>query len=80
MSSRSTQSTVAALAIAMVVAMGLAACGGDDDNESADKASGDGGGGGKTIALLLPETKTTRYEEKDRPLFTAMVKEICPDC
>jgi D-xylose transport system substrate-binding protein len=80
MSSRSTQSTVAALAIAMVVAMGLAACGGDDDNESADKTSGDGGGGGKTIALLLPETKTTRYEEKDRPLFTAKVKELCPDC
>ena len=80
MSSRSTHSTVAALAIAMVVAMGLAACGGDDDNESADKASGDGGGGGKTIALLLPETKTTRYEEKDRPLFTAKVKELCPDC
>jgi D-xylose transport system substrate-binding protein len=80
MSSRSTQSTVAALAIAMVVAMGLAACGGDDDNGSTDKASGDGGGGGKTIALLLPETKTTRYEEKDRPLFTAKVKELCPDC
>ena len=80
MSSRSTQSTVAALAIAMVVAMGLAACGGDDDDGSADKASGDGGGGGKKIALLLPETKTTRYEEKDRPLFTAKVKELCPDC
>ena len=80
MSSRSTQSTVAALAIAMVVAMGLAACGGDDDNGSADKASGDGGGSGKSIALLLPETKTTRYEEKDRPLFTAKVEELCPDC
>ncbi len=80
MSSRSTQSTVAALAIAMVVAMGLAACGGDDDDGSADKASGEGGGSGKTIALLLPETKTTRYEEKDRPLFTAKVKELCPDC
>lgn len=80
MNSRSTQSTLAALAIAMVVAMGLAACGGDDDNGSADKASGDDGGGGKTIALLLPETKTTRYEEKDRPLFTAKVKELCPDC
>jgi D-xylose transport system substrate-binding protein len=38
------------------------------------------GGGGKTIALLLPETKTTRYEEKDRPLFEAKVKELCPDC
>ena len=80
MSSRSTQSTVAALAIAMVVAMGLAACGGDDDDGSADKASGEGGGSSKKIALLLPETKTTRYEEKDRPLFTAKVEELCPDC
>ena len=80
MSSRSTQSTVAALAIAMVVAMGLAACGGDDDDGSADKASGESGGSGKKIALLLPETKTTRYEEKDRPLFTAKVEELCPDC
>jgi D-xylose transport system substrate-binding protein len=79
MSTRSKQSTVAALAIAMLVAIGLAACGGDDDDSNGDKASG-GGGGGKTIALLLPETKTTRYEEKDRPLFTAKLKELCPDC
>jgi len=79
MRSRSTQFTVAALAIAMLFAIGVAACGDDDDD-------GNGGGGGadkggaKTIALLLPETKTTRYEEKDRPLFTAKVKELCPDC
>jgi D-xylose transport system substrate-binding protein len=79
MSSRSKQSTVAALAIAVLVAIGLAACGGDDDDGNGDKAS-NGGGGGKTIALLLPETKTTRYEEKDRPLFTAKLKELCPDC
>jgi D-xylose transport system substrate-binding protein len=79
MSSRSKQSTLAALAIAMLVAIGLAACGGDEDDGNGDKASG-GGGGGKTIALLLPETKTTRYEEKDRPLFTAKLKELCPDC
>ena len=38
------------------------------------------GGGGKTIALLLPETKTTRYEAQDRPEFEAKVKELCPDC
>jgi D-xylose transport system substrate-binding protein len=80
MNMRSKQATVAALAIAMLLATGLAACGGDDDSESADKANGGGGGGAKTIALLLPETKTTRYEEKDRPLFTAKVKELCPDC
>jgi D-xylose transport system substrate-binding protein len=32
------------------------------------------------IALLLPETKTTRYETADRPYFEAKMKELCPDC
>ena len=36
--------------------------------------------GGGTIALLLPETKTTRYEEQDRPNFERRVKELCADC
>ena len=35
--------------------------------------------GGK-IALLLPESKTARYETQDRPLFEAKVKAICPSC
>jgi D-xylose transport system substrate-binding protein len=35
--------------------------------------------GGK-IALLLPETKTTRYETADRPDFEAKMKELCPSC
>jgi D-xylose transport system substrate-binding protein len=81
MSSRSNQSTFAALAVAMLLAIGLAACGGDDDDDGNGGGGGGGdGGGGKTVALLLPETKTTRYEEKDRPLFTAKLKELCPDC
>ncbi len=33
-----------------------------------------------TIALLLPETKTTRYETADRPYFEARFMELCPDC
>jgi D-xylose transport system substrate-binding protein len=46
---------------------------------------GGGGGGGDnekggTIALLLPETKTTRYEEQDRPNFERRVKELCKNC
>jgi D-xylose transport system substrate-binding protein len=60
------------VAVALTV---LAACGGDDDD-----AGGGGGGGGKQIALLLPETKTTRYEAHDRPDFEAEVKKRCPDC
>jgi D-xylose transport system substrate-binding protein len=80
MKNTSNRSALAALAIAVLLAMGLAACGDDDDNGNGGGGGGGDGGGGKTIALLLPETKTTRYEEKDRPLFTDKVKELCPDC
>jgi D-xylose transport system substrate-binding protein len=47
--------------------------GGEKEKES--KASG-----AKKIALLLPESKTARYESKDRPFFEAKVKALCPDC
>jgi D-xylose transport system substrate-binding protein len=40
---------------------------------------GDGNGGG-TIALLLPENHTPRYEAADRPDFEQKVKELCSDC
>lgn len=33
-----------------------------------------------TIALLLPETKTTRYETADRPYFEARFKQLCASC
>jgi D-xylose transport system substrate-binding protein len=48
----------------------LAACGGDNG----------GGGGGGSIALLLPESKTARYESADRPRFEARVKKLCSNC
>jgi len=56
-----------------VLALAVTACG---------TSSGGGGGGtsAKKIALLLPETKTARYESKDRPLFEAKVKALCSDC
>jgi D-xylose transport system substrate-binding protein len=66
---------------ALVGAMALAACG-DDDNGSSDSGSsggGDGGGSG-SIALLLPESKTARYESQDRPNFERKAKELCADC
>jgi D-xylose transport system substrate-binding protein len=68
-----------AIAAAGVIALGLSACGDDDDSGAADTAGGSSGGGAK-IALLLPETQNARYETKDRPLFEAKVKELCPDC
>lgn len=35
---------------------------------------------GPHIALLLPETKTARYETQDRPAFEARLIEVCPAC
>ena len=61
--------TAAALTLATT---GLAAC---KSPNAADK-----GGNSKTIALLLPESKTTRYEAFDRPIFTKQVKKLCADC
>ncbi len=60
-----------AVSAALLVAFGVAAC------ESGGSQSGASGG---KIALLLPESQTTRYEQHDRPLFEAKVKELCPDC
>lgn len=70
-----TSRRAAALGAALFLgAAALTACGANDA-----ESGGDGGSGG-TIALLLPESKTTRYEAHDRPLFEAKVKELCDDC
>jgi D-xylose transport system substrate-binding protein len=72
---------ISMLAVLAVLAAGmlLAACGSDDD-EGGGGGGGDSGGGGGPIALLLPESKTARYESQDRPNFEKKAKELCPDC
>jgi D-xylose transport system substrate-binding protein len=66
-----------AIGAVAVLAIGAAGCG-------KSKSTSGGGGGtsakGKTIALLLPESKTARYETKDRPYFEAKFKSYCSDC
>jgi D-xylose transport system substrate-binding protein len=61
--------------LALAVAVG--ACG-----TSKKKSGGGGGGSSKSgaIGLLLPETKTTRYEAFDHPYFQAKLKALCPSC
>lgn len=54
---------------------GLAACGSPNDSEDSGSGKGD-----KVIALLLPETKTARYEAFDKPLFEKKVADLCDDC
>src|ERR687898_1959369 len=66
---------LAALTAALAL-LTVSACGDDDDD------GGGGGGDGESakVALLLPETKTTRYEEQDKPNFERRVKELCGGC
>src|SRR3954469_3413863 len=58
---------------ALGITLGIAACGGGGNG-------GGGGGGSGSIALLLPESQTARYESQDRPHFEAKVKELCSGC
>jgi D-xylose transport system substrate-binding protein len=71
---------------AAALTFGVAACGSDDNNDSgssgssASTSTAKASGGAKKIALLLPESKTARYESQDRPNFEAKLKELCADC
>jgi len=65
-------------ALVFAVALIAAACGSSSKSSNEATGSSGGGGGGGKIALLLPETKTARYETQDKPLFEAQVNETCP--
>ncbi|HZI97044.1 MAG TPA: sugar ABC transporter substrate-binding protein [Actinomycetales bacterium] len=67
------------VALAGVLVAGLTGCGANEAAGGGSDASVEGAAAAK-IALLLPESKTTRYEAFDRPLFEAKVAELCPDC
>jgi D-xylose transport system substrate-binding protein len=62
-------------AIALTLALVATACGSDKK-----ESTGTSTGAGIKIALLLPESKTARYETQDRPLFEARVKALCGNC
>jgi D-xylose transport system substrate-binding protein len=64
--------TGAAAVLAAALVLGAAACG-SSSNDS-------GGSNGAKIALLLPESKTTRYDQQDKPNFERRVKELCASC
>lgn len=69
-----------ALPLALALSAGaLTACSTGESSGSGSGGDGDSDGALK-IALLLPESKTTRYESFDRPFFEAAVKAECADC
>jgi D-xylose transport system substrate-binding protein len=73
---------IAASLLSLVLA-GAAGCGGDGGSGGTTGAGSPAATGGEPsgkIALLLPESKTARYEAFDRPLFEAKVKALCPAC
>lgn len=65
-----------ALGLAAVM-LGASACA---ESEQPTEGSGQSVDKGFKIGLLLPESKTTRYESFDRPLIEAKLKELCAKC
>jgi D-xylose transport system substrate-binding protein len=77
----------ASAGVMLVTAIAAVAAGcGSDNNSGSGTSSGSsttaasGGAKGGKIAFLLPENKTARYENQDKPFFEARVKELCPTC
>lgn len=68
-----TRTRGAAAALALVGLLALVGC-------TSPGSPDPSGSGDTTIALLLPESKTSRYEGIDRPVFEQVVAERCPEC
>lgn len=69
-----------AAALAVMLALPLAGCaGGSDSNGDAEGSDGAATTAG-TIAFLMPDRGSTRYEQQDHPLFAAKVAELCDEC
>src|SRR5699024_6213293 len=60
-------------------ALALSGCGNQKGQGNAEADSGSSGDGDVTIALLLPESKTTRYDSLDEPNSEKDVAEANPD-
>lgn len=80
----SIRATLYAAAFALLIAGTAAGCkkknqdaGGGSAGSAAGSAEAPKPAGG-SIALLLPESQTARYEAADRPFFEAKFKELCP--
>jgi D-xylose transport system substrate-binding protein len=81
---RSTVTRTGSTALVLLASLVLAtACNRDkkpQETPSATPTAASGAKAGAKIALLLPESKTARYESHDRPHFERKVKALCPDC
>lgn len=70
---------------AAAVALALTGCSGITEPTQTPPPGGSPGAtaegvAGATVAFLMPDTGSTRYELHDRPGFETRLKELCPDC
>lgn len=63
-----------------LLSLALAASGCSKSSDTGTTGGGQSVDNGFKIGLLLPESKTTRYETFDKPLIEAKLKELCPKC
>ncbi|NUT36116.1 MAG: sugar ABC transporter substrate-binding protein [Hamadaea sp.] len=64
----------------LVLALAAAACGNDSNDSGSSTGGSESVDNGFKIGILLPESKTTRYETFDKPYMEAKLKELCPKC
>jgi D-xylose transport system substrate-binding protein len=69
--------SIVSMSAALMASAGACKKGNKEAGGAAGSSAGAGGAGG-SIALLLPESQTARYEAADRPFFEAKFKELCP--
>lgn len=73
------RAAVGLVAVGLVVS--LAACGSAKEAKDGDGDLGSGKKDGPlSVALLLPEDQTARYENFDKPLIEKRIKELCAEC
>ncbi|MBB5867611.1 D-xylose transport system substrate-binding protein [Allocatelliglobosispora scoriae] len=77
---RKIRRSMAAACGLLSLALVASACSSSDDKDSGSTGGGQTVDAGFKIGLLLPESKTTRYETFDKPLIEAKLKELCPKC
>lgn len=65
---------------ALALALAATGCSTKSDNKSSPGGDSTSPAKHPKIALLLPESKTTRYEQFDKPLFEAKMTALCAEC
>ncbi len=71
--------SVVSISTALVATFATAGCKKPNKEGGGGAGGSSSGGAGGSIALLLPESQTTRYESADRPFFEAKFKQLCPN-